>query len=138
MANNRMWLRCRGCGKEFFLGKRFGEGYFIEQYEIYKGVPLIDRLNKFYSEHEWCGDEGLDCFELHYEDEPAPKTNADKLRSMTDEELADFLAVDVTCPCVACGSCNGHASVVTIGECHEHWAAWLKKEVEDGGTDQRI
>ena len=125
MANNRMWLRCRGCGKEFFLGKRFGEGYFIEQYEIYKGVPLIDRLNKFYSEHEWCGDEGLDCFELHYEDEPAPKTNADKIRSMTDEELADVL-----------NHAQGDGYLVGIGyrkiSAYGNWLDWLKAEAEEG------
>lgn len=92
MANNRMYLRCKACGEIFFLGKRFGNGYYISQYEQYKGVPLMERLNKFYDDHEWCGDAGLDCFELIYEFPPKPATNADRIRSMTDEELAKFIA----------------------------------------------
>ena len=70
MANNRMYLRCKGCGAIFFLGKRFGKGYYISQYAQDNGVPLYQRLNLFYAEHEWCGDAGLDCFELIYEEPP--------------------------------------------------------------------
>ena len=94
MANNRMYLRCKGCGETFFLGKRFGGGYFIQQYEEYKGVPLMDRLNEFYDVHEWCGNEGLDCFELIYEDTPAPVTNADRIRAKSVEELAKWIVDD--------------------------------------------
>lgn len=28
MANNRMYLRCKGCGKELMLGKLFGDWHF--------------------------------------------------------------------------------------------------------------
>ena len=70
MANNRMYLRCKACGETFFLGKRFGGGYYIGQYEKYKGVSLMDRLNKFYDDHEYCGENGPDCFELIYEETP--------------------------------------------------------------------
>ena len=119
MANNRIYLRCKGCGKEFFLGKRFGGGYFISQYEKYKGVSLMERLNKFYDDHEWCGNAGLDCFELRYEDPPQPQTNADRIRAMSDEELAEFLD-DVRDG----WGCSYYPHFV------EDWLDWLKQESE--------
>ena len=48
----------------------------------------------------------------------APKTNGDKIRAMTDEELADFL-----CNNTECGSCKfGHWTGCTVRE-------WLKLPV---------
>lgn len=32
MANNRIYLRCKGCGETLFLGKCFGGGYFWHDY----------------------------------------------------------------------------------------------------------
>lgn len=66
MANNRIYLRCNGCGKEFFLGKRFGGGFYYENYHKESGT-LEKQLNKFYEEHESCGEETLEHFEIHYE-----------------------------------------------------------------------
>ncbi len=62
------------------------------------------------------------------------KTNADRIRSMTDEELADLLTTDATCPCIASDNCNGHTSVVPINECRKHWEAWLRKEADNDST----
>ena len=85
MADNRIYMRCRICGKELFLGKRFGEKYYWENYgkrnnEIsgikqYDERPLEERLNEFYDKHAWCGwekqvEDGNDQFEISYEDEP--------------------------------------------------------------------
>lgn len=84
MADNRIYLRCKGCGKELFLGKRLGFGYYWKNYgkennqrfannpnwEKQDDRPLEDRLNDFYDEHMCCGDEGFDCFELNYEIPP--------------------------------------------------------------------
>ena len=66
MADNKMYLRCIVCGKNFFLGKRLGGGYYIRNYEPDRGT-FEKRLNDFYSEHEHykCG---LDCFKILYED----------------------------------------------------------------------
>ena len=59
-----------------------------------------------------------------------PKTtNADRIRAMTDEELADWLGVycngqtaqEVGKPCV-----NG------MGSCEECWLDWLKEAITDG------
>ena len=55
-------------------------------------------------------------------------TNADRIRSMTDEELADWLGV----------YCNGQTAqevgkpcVSYMGSCEECWLDWLKRESED-------
>lgn len=54
------------------------------------------------------------------------QTNADRIRSMNDEELAELLAgnnfhclnieQDIECQC---------------GDCQEHWLKWLQSEVEE-------
>lgn len=57
--------------------------------------------------------------------EEKKQTNADRIRSMNDEELAELLAgnnfhclnieQDIECQC---------------GDCQEHWLKWLQSEVE--------
>ena len=62
MANNRMWLVCRGCGTGFMLGKTFSSGYYTSNEDF------ENNLNTFYDEHAFCG--GVDnenMFELQYE-----------------------------------------------------------------------
>jgi hypothetical protein len=85
MADNRMYLRCRGCGEELFLGKRIGIGYYWYNYGKENNASHADdptwkkqderpfeyRLNQFYEDHELCGEDGFDCFELYYESPPA-------------------------------------------------------------------
>ena len=80
MADNRIYLRCKECGGLLFLGKRFGVGYFWNNYGKYNNFanknnpmwkaqderPLEDRLNEFYEIHELCGD-SLDHFDIVYE-----------------------------------------------------------------------
>lgn len=58
-----------------------------------------------------------------------PITNADRIRAMSDEELADWLGV----------YCNGQTAqevgkpcVSDIGSCEECWLNWLKEEAEGG------
>lgn len=66
------------------------------------------------------------CFEgSHYK--PKQITNADRIRSMTDEELADWLGV----------YCNGQTAqevgkpcVSDMGSCEECWLEWLRQECE--------
>lgn len=63
-------------------------------------------------------------FLVQYEP-PQPKTNADKLRNMTDEELAKLIADD-WCDVINCPEapfCNGN--------CVKHILNWLKEEVKD-------
>lgn len=79
-----MYLRCKACGKELFLGKRIGGGYYWRNYgkinnKNFAKDPnwkkqddriLEDRLNEFFELHSCCGGEGFDCFDLRYEDPP--------------------------------------------------------------------
>lgn len=72
----------------------------------------------------WKTDPEIMCGEYH----PKPITNADRIRSMTDEELADWLGV----------YCNGQTAqevgkpcVSDMGSCEECWLDWLKRESED-------
>ena len=62
--------------------------------------------------------------------ENKPKTNADKIRAMTDEELAHFISEDYYVPhCPISGLC------LAEGEhegCEVCWLNWLKQEVADG------
>lgn len=58
---------------------------------------------------------------------PEPTTNADRIRTMSDEELADWLGV----------YCNGQTAqevgkpcVSDMGSCEECWLDWLKEECE--------
>lgn len=64
-------------------------------------------------------------------------TNGDKIRQMSDEELARFL--DITCGCSVCfldaiaGECPGFGSSM---DCIVNKLKWLKQEVsKDAGTD---
>ena len=64
MANNRIYLRCNGCGKTLFLGKTYWGGYYWENL----GAPLERTLNDFYDEHTYCGDAwGDGDFSIQYE-----------------------------------------------------------------------
>ena len=57
-----------------------------------------------------------------------PKSNADRIRQMTDEELADFLDGFL---CYQVGECRAEDI-----DCQECCLKWLKQEVsEDAGTD---
>ena len=53
MANNRIYIRCKGCGATLFLGKTFRRGYYWENY-YGEGVHLEDRLNAFFDKHNYC------------------------------------------------------------------------------------
>lgn len=61
---------------------------------------------------------------------PKTMTNADRIRSMTDEELAEFIE-GAMCPPQCC--------VKRVYECQKNecvpcWLAWLKEEVKHDGT----
>ena len=61
-----------------------------------------------------------------------PKTNADRIRSMSDEELAKWI-VNIAIQCTAVG---GKSDYLTNETC---WLDWLKKEADDDRlrTDKR-
>ena len=53
--------------------------------------------------------------------EPKPQTNADRLRTMSDEELADFITDDM------CGLICGDP-LACEGQCKQKMLDWLKEE----------
>lgn len=59
-----------------------------------------------------------------------PMTNADRIRSMTDEELADAFAMISDCISCNCGNAEDDCSIVD-GTCQRQWLEWLKQESED-------
>lgn len=61
-------------------------------------------------------------FCLNYE--PRPLTNADRIRSMTDEELADW--INLLCPPSTLYDLNDDYEL----NCKDCWLKWLKKEVD--------
>lgn len=64
------------------------------------------------------------CFEgSHYR--PKPQTNADRLRAMSDEELAEFLTTEDMCELI-CAPAPPHCD----GQCKKKMLDWLKKEAE--------
>lgn len=53
------------------------------------------------------------------------RTNADRIRSMTDEELADWFSI------YCCRNKTYDAHCDTFGNCEECWLDWLKEEYAD-------
>ena len=65
-----------------------------------------------------------------YLDYPKPRkkqTNADKIRAMTDEELAMFIKDIVEME-------FRHHGLIGIFESGGYWLDWLKQEVNENGT----
>ena len=62
-----------------------------------------------------------------------PMTNADRIRNMTDEELADFLTGDAL-RVINCCDCDEPESEYgsCIGDCKNPWLKWLQAEVKEG------
>lgn len=53
------------------------------------------------------------------------QTNADRIRSMTDEELAELFWIRADCK--LCPNKETHCS----DDCRKHWLDWLRQEVSD-------
>lgn len=62
---------------------------------------------------------------LDYPKPYKPITNADRIRSMTDEELAKFIDDKCICP-----PTSGCAEV--CGDCVDCWLEWLRQPAEGG------
>lgn len=62
---------------------------------------------------------------------PLQKTNADRIRAMTDEELAELMEDKGDCPPIECPH-DGEGAKVTRLDCKACWLDWLKQEVKNG------
>ena len=52
-------------------------------------------------------------------------TNSDRIRSMTDEELAKWIIRHVSCV-----HCPLNSKCKYAKDCKEHWLEWLKQEAQ--------
>lgn len=88
MARNRIYLRCRVCGAQFFLGKTFGLGNYMGDYKSTENIK--ERLNDFFEAHFDCGllmadsDHFEDQFDVCYDDPPV------WAREVRDREASGF------------------------------------------------
>ena len=57
-----------------------------------------------------------------------PQTNADRIRGMSDEELAEWMAINTDC--FFCKVKNKNICSLDEGTCTEEWKFWLKSPVE--------
>lgn len=92
-----------------------------------KEEPYCERHSK------WIGDTLL-CSEWEAVIVPKPKTNADKIRSMTDEKLAEFIYKSGYGSCPQIPVCPQFASgkmPYTEDKCKACWLDWLKQEVSE-------
>lgn len=62
---------------------------------------------------------------------PLKKTNADRIRAMTDEELAEWMALNTDCYYCRAKDDGRCASLATT-PCGDVWLDWLKQEAENG------
>lgn len=72
------------------------------------------------------------CFACDNGNQFKPMTNADRIRAMTDEELAEFMCHNVSNGTVNCAFCAA-AEFCSMG--HNGWLYWLKEEAK-GDTDE--
>ena len=65
-----------------------------------------------------------------------PITNADRIRAMTDEELAEFMTKgcdDRECPDISFPADTQIAKDASNEQCRKCWLDWLKQGVESDG-----
>ena len=48
MANNRLYIRCKSCGKVVYIGKHFADA-------LKAPADIHDKLNEFFFDHNYCG-----------------------------------------------------------------------------------
>lgn len=66
---------------------------------------------------------------LDYPKERKPQNNFERLKSMSMEEMAEFI---MSVEPAACPFRDDHGDDCRFTRCTDCWAEWLKQEVEDG------
>lgn len=59
-----------------------------------------------------------------------PQTNADRIRSMTDEELADLINREISYCAPTSGDCEK-----TSNDCKACWLDWLQRPAEEADNE---
>ena len=69
---------------------------------------------------------------------PKPMTNADRIRSMTDEELVN-LHYSGSAHCIASGPtvCDRHDFIGNLTPCEQCYLKWLQQPAEEDDHDER-
>lgn len=99
---------------------------------------LVEMANRVLDEYEYNGKTIREWADLIAN----PKTNADRIRAMTDEELVNFVVHHDCCPGFVMDTFSdenrrkygfdGHSERCECGECcYECWIDWLRQEVEE-------
>lgn len=82
-----------------------------------------DNICKFWSK------DGIESYCDSYSCEKKTQSNADRIRSISDEELAEWLAI--LTDCVNCPCRDPHDQCDTVdGSCKKQWLNWLKEEAK--------
>lgn len=90
-----------------------------------KGTTFNCRECKYGSECNTANAHGYKVgFCSQYTQKTKAQTNADRIRSMTDEELGEWLLKNAACPCAAM---NGGCAL-NDDTCRQAWIEWLKEE----------
>lgn len=76
-------------------------------------------------ENEDCMDSGSNSVTINCNGYKHKQTNADRIRAMSDEELAEIITDD-WCEIV----CSGTDYLCRDGTCEQHVLKWLKQEAE--------
>lgn len=96
MANNRMYLRCTKCGKGFFLGKTFLDGYYTSNH-FYDGKchklsdladgtdngddnAFLNAFNEFCDIHAYCTEDLAEDDIKYLEPKFVPRENGEENR----------------------------------------------------------
>ena len=80
---------------------------------------MVETANRVLDEYEYNGKTIREWADLIAN----PKTNADRIRAMTDEELAQYMG-DVQ----TWGGCPNHGARNCTENCADCWLDWLKQE----------
>lgn len=78
----------------------------------------------YFRRYDLSGKDSVDATAYAYAEKRKPITNADRIRSMTDKELAEMMAHG------NCGYCKIHDYCFSQKgvDCDEAWLNWLKQE----------
>ena len=128
---------------EDFQSWLVADGWEIEKpkgiYEVLRArkagrqQPLIVYTKSDAKEHLTVMDRDLEIVGAFLRDKKKPQTNADRIRSMTDEELAEFLPIASNFICQPTEECIRNTVMNHCGECErteECAMKWLRAESE--------
>ncbi len=79
------------------------------------------------------GKDSVDATAFAYAEKKKPMTNADRIRSKSDEELAALFEEYGDCPPRYCPH-DGKGTKITRIDCRECWIDWLRQEAGDERT----